>query len=136
MRHVNDGEIKMSANPVTWFEIYVKDMQRARAFYEKTLGTKLEKLETAASGVTEMWSFPMGKDSYGTTGALVKMSDGPAGGGGAIVYFECKDCSVEAGRVRANGGKIMKDKFAIPPHGFIALATDTEGNSIGLHSMQ
>jgi len=30
----------------------------------------------------------------------------------------------------------MKDKFAIPPHGFIALATDTEGNSIGLHSMQ
>jgi predicted enzyme related to lactoylglutathione lyase len=27
------------ANPVTWFEIYVKDMARAKAFYEKTLGS-------------------------------------------------------------------------------------------------
>ena len=27
----------MSGNPVTWFEIYVKDVQRAKAFYEKTL---------------------------------------------------------------------------------------------------
>jgi predicted enzyme related to lactoylglutathione lyase len=129
----------MSANPVTWFEIYVKDAQRAKAFYENTLTVKLEKLDTPAAEVAEMWSFPMGKDSkdtYGATGALVKMKDGPSGGpGGTVVYFECKDCSVEAGRIRANGGKIMKDKFAIGPHGFIALGTDTEGNMIGLHSM-
>ena len=42
---------------------------------------------------------------------------------------------MEAGRVRENGGKIMKDKFGIGPHGFIALESDT-GNMIGLHSMQ
>ena len=127
----------MRANPVTWFEIYVKDIQRAKAFYEKTLGTQLQKLDTDAAGVVQMLSFPMGKDSYGATGALVKMKDGPSGGGGGtIVYFECEDCAIEAGRVRANGGTIIKDKFAIGPHGFIALATDTEGNSIGLHSMK
>jgi predicted enzyme related to lactoylglutathione lyase len=126
----------MSANPVTWFEIYVKDMQRAKAFYEKTLAAKLEKLNTPASDISEMWTFPMGKDSYGATGALVKMDGGPAGGGaGTIVYFECDDCAVEAKRVPGNGGKIMKDKFGIGPHGFIALATDTEGNAFGLHSM-
>ena len=126
----------MSANPVTWFEIYVKDIERAKTFYEKTLALKLQRLETPAGDVLEMWSFPMGKDSYGATGALVKMKEGPSGGaGGTIIYFECKDCSVEADRIRANGGKIMKDKFAIGEHGFIALGTDTEGNSIGLHSM-
>ena len=126
----------MSANPVTWFEIYVKDMQRAKTFYEKTLALKLEKLATPAPAVTEMWSFPMRKDGYGTTGALVRMDGGPAGGGaGTVVYFECNDCAVEAGRVKANGGKIVKEKFAIGPHGFIALGTDTEGNAIGLHSM-
>jgi len=127
----------MSANPVTWFEIYVKDMQRAKSFYEKTLAAKLEKLDTPASDISEMWTFPMGKDSYGATGALVKMDGGPAGGGaGTIVYFECDDCAVESGRVRGNGGKVMKDKFGIGPHGFIALATDTEGNAFGLHSMK
>jgi hypothetical protein len=125
----------MSGNPVTWFEIYVKDMQRAKAFYEKILAVTLQTLDTSASGVTEMWTFPMGKDRYGATGALVKMADGPSGGGGTIVYFECEDCAVEAGRIRANGGRVMKDKFGIGQHGFIALGTDTEGNSIGLHSM-
>jgi predicted enzyme related to lactoylglutathione lyase len=56
--------------------------------------------------------------------------------GGTMVYFECDDCSVEAGRVRANGGRIMKDKFPIGPHGFIAIGSDSEGNMIGLHSMK
>jgi predicted enzyme related to lactoylglutathione lyase len=126
----------MSSNPVTWFEIYVKDMPRAKAFYEKTLSVQLGKLDTPASDVTEMWSFPMGKDSYGATGALVKMNDGPAGSGGTLVYFECNDCAVEAEKARANGGKVMKDKFSIGPHGFIALVYDTEGNVIGLHSMK
>ena len=125
------------ANPVTWFEIYVKDMERAKAFYEKTLGIKLQKLETPAKDITEMWSFPMGQDSYGATGALVKMRDGPAGTvGGTLVYFECQDCAVEAGRIRENGGKIMKDTFAIGQHGFIAHGNDCEGNMIGLHSMK
>ena len=126
----------MSRNPVTWFEIYVKDMERAKAFYEKTLGVKLQKLETPTTGINEMWSFPMGQDSYGSTGALVSMPDGPAGVGGTMVYFECQDCAAEARRVRENGGKIMKEKFAIGPHGFIALGTDSEGNMIGLHSMK
>jgi len=35
----------MSANPVTWFEIYVKDAQRAKAFYEKTLGLRAQSRE-------------------------------------------------------------------------------------------
>src|SRR6185369_1701512 len=79
----------MSGNPVTWFEIYVKDMERAKAFYEKTLGLKLQKLETPAEDVAEMWSFPTGQpDRYGATGALVKIADGPSGVGGTMVYFE------------------------------------------------
>jgi predicted enzyme related to lactoylglutathione lyase len=43
---------------------------------------------------------------------------------------------LEASRVGPAGGKVMKEKFPIGPHGFIALATDTEGNAIGLHSMK
>ena len=43
---------------------------------------------------------------------------------------------VEASRVEAAGGKIMKPKMPIGPHGFIALVFDTEGNLFGLHSMK
>jgi len=126
----------MSNNPVTWFEIYVQDAKRARAFYEATLSVSLEKLATPAAGVTEMWSFPMGRESYGASGALVKMDGVSSGGSGTIVYFECADCAVESGRVAGNGGKLVKPKFAIGQYGFIALATDTEGNMFGLHSLK
>jgi len=126
----------MSGNPVTWFEIYVQDAPRARRFYEATLAVTLAKLDTPVGDVTGMWSFPAARESHGATGALVKMDGVGSGGGGTIVYFECADCAVEAGRVTANGGTIVKPKFAIGQYGFIALATDTEGNMIGLHSMK
>jgi hypothetical protein len=127
----------MKGNPVGWFEIYVNDMRRARAFYEAVLGVSLKKMETPASDVAEMWAFPMQREGVGASGALVRMSgDGPSGGSATIVYFTCDDCSVEAGRVVPNGGKVMKHKFSIGQYGFIALVQDVEGNVIGLHSMR
>ena len=35
-------------NPVGWFEIYVDDMARAKAFYEAVFGKKLERLDNEA----------------------------------------------------------------------------------------
>ena len=35
----------MKTNPVVWFELYVQDMARARAFYETVLGATLSKLD-------------------------------------------------------------------------------------------
>lgn len=57
-------------------------------------------------------------------------------GNATIVYFTCDDCAKEASRVKSNGGRIKKDKFAIGELGFIALVSDTEGNVIGLHSLE
>jgi len=127
----------MAMNSVGWFEIYVKDMSRAKAFYEAVFDRKLEKLgDSGAPGISDMWAFPGKPDNAGATGALVKMENGPSGVGGIVVYFVCEDCSVESARVVKNGGKIMKDKFSIGQYGHIALVNDTEGNLIGLHSMK
>lgn len=125
----------MLTNPVGWFEIYVQDMQRAKAFYESVFQLKLEKLETPVPGL-EMWSFPMQMDRWGSGGALAKMQGVPSGGNSTLVYFSCADCAVEASRVKAAGGQIDRDKFSIGQYGFIALVVDTEGNMIGLHSLQ
>jgi uncharacterized protein len=123
----------MANNPVCWFEIYVQDTERAKRFYEAVLKVPLTKLE--APGM-DMWAFPMGMDSMGASGALVKMGGVPSGGNSTLVYFSCADCAVEAGRVAEAGGRIARGKMSIGQYGFIALAHDTEGNMFGLHSLQ
>ncbi len=123
----------MKHNPVNWFEIYVQDMARARKFYESVFQLKLEKIDSPG---TEMWGFPMDVDRFGASGSLVKMDGVPSGGNSIVIYFICVDCAVEASRVAAAGGRIQKEKMSIGKYGFIALAFDTEGNMLGLHSMQ
>ena len=121
----------MSSNPVIWFEIYVQDMPRAKAFYEQVLGTKLEKL---GSPDMDMWSFPSDMNKPGCTGALVKMSGVPSGGS-TLVYFHSEDCAIEEARIQKAGGKIQRPKMSIGQYGFVAMAYDPDGNLFGLHSM-
>ena len=92
----------MQIKPVGWFEIYVQDMQRAKAFYEAVFSIQLKKMEGPDQSL-EMFSFPGPMDDgNGASGALVKMKGGPTNGNGVIVYFTCKDCSEELGRVPGN----------------------------------
>jgi hypothetical protein len=77
----------------------------------------------------------MNMDQPGTSGALVRMDGVPSGGNSTIIYFGCDDCAVEARRVVAAGGKVKQEKLSLGQYGFMALANDTEGNLIGLHSM-
>ena len=123
----------MNENPIRWFEIYVQDMNRAKAFYQSVLKVELTKLNTPD---LDMWAFPMQMGNSGASGSLVKMDGMPSGGNSTLVYFGCKDCAEEAARVTGAGGKICREKFSIGEYGFIALATDTEGNMFGLHSMK
>jgi len=120
-------------NPVGWFEIYVQDMARAKRFYETVLGLALDRLEVDA---LEMWAFPMAMDAGGASGSLVRAAGIPSGGNSTLVYFRGVDCAVEAGRVAAAGGTLVREKFSIGQYGFVALAQDTEGNMIGLHSVE
>ena len=51
-------------------------------------------------------------------------------------YFMCADCVVEAAKAAKSVGQIVRENMSIGQYGHIALVTDTEGNMIGLHSMQ
>ena len=122
----------MKKNPVGWFEIYVQDMARAKAFYETVLDISLSSL--GVDGL-EMMAFPGDMIANGTSGALVRMPGVPSGGNSVMVYFNCDDCSLEGSRVAAAGGTVQRDKMSIGEYGFVVLATDTEGNMFGLHSL-
>jgi uncharacterized protein len=123
----------MTNNPVGWFEIYVQDMDRAKTFYESVFDVQLSKLDSPG---IEIWGFPMQPDRYGAPGALVRMPGFLSGNTSVIVYFSCTDCATEEAKAAKGGGKVVKPKVAIGQYGYISLVTDTEGNMIGLHSMQ
>jgi predicted enzyme related to lactoylglutathione lyase len=120
-------------NPVGWLEIYVSDMQRAKAFYETVLSQPLAEMPSPLPGLT-MYAFPMAQGGPGAGGALVSHPMRKPSPDGTLGYFSCADCAVEASRVAAAGGTLVQAKTPIGAFGFIALALDTEGNAIGFHS--
>ena len=123
-------------NPFTWVEIYVDDMSRAQKFYETVLNIELDELPMPEGmGEMQMMSFPWSENERNISGALVKMEHMKAGTGGTLVYFACDDCSLEESRVENAGGKVLQPKMAIGDYGFCSIVMDTEGNSVGLHSM-
>ena len=122
-------------NAVGWFDIYVKDLDRAVDFYESVLDTKLEETSDPTSE-TQMMSFPGDMTVYGAAGALVKTDHCSPGPGGTQIYFSVEDCKIQEARVTDSGGTVVRPKFSIGKFGFVALCQDTEGNMIGFNSMK
>ena len=123
------------ANPVGWFEIYVSDMARARVFYTTVFGRELMALPEIGDG-GEMYAFSWIESAGGAAGALVRNPMANPGKGGTMVYFSCNDVSDESARAVQAGGRLIQPKMAIGQYGHIALIEDSEGNMIGLHSLQ
>lgn len=123
-------------NPVGWFELYVNDMTRAKAFYQAVFQRELFDLPTWPGNDTQMAVFGMDMEATGAAGALVKSATTPPTPGSTTVYFSCVDCATEAARAAAAGGTVLEPKTSIGEYGFYAKVRDTEGNVIGLHSRQ
>jgi predicted enzyme related to lactoylglutathione lyase len=118
-------------NPVGWFEIPVKDMARAKAFYEHLFGIKLEEHDM---GPFKMAWFPMFEEAIGAAGSLVLGDGYTPSTNGVLVYFTAPNIEAHQTRVKEKGGTVLAEKFSIGEFGFVAMVQDTEGNKIGLHS--
>ncbi|QBH96342.1 VOC family protein [Limnobaculum zhutongyuii] len=123
----------MKYNPTVWFKIYVSDMERAVSFYQSLLDIELTKLSDTD---TEYFMFPYQEGIEGSGGALVKSNEGTPGSTGPRIYLACSDCAIQVSKVEAIGGRVISPKQSIGEFGFCATIEDTEGNVIGLHSMQ
>ncbi len=122
----------MERNVVGWFEIPVKEMDRAKKFYTSVFNKKLTDMPMPDY---EMATFDMVDDGPNSGGALVKGEETAPCPSGTLVYFSCDDIQNELSRVEKNGGKIVFPKTSIGEYGFISHIIDTEGNRIGLHSV-
>jgi uncharacterized protein len=122
----------MKDNALNWFEIYTADLKKAAAFYGTILGTKLT---PASMEGCNMAMFPCDADK-GVGGALTQMEGCKPGPGGTMVYLNVEgDLDNVLARIPAAGGKVIKGRTDIAPHGFIGVFSDPEGNIVGLHSM-
>ena len=127
----------MEYNAVGWFEIPVKDMDRAIKFYETIFEIKLDRNELG--GLDMAW-FPWRENASGASGSLV-MNDAfyTPSQEGTLVYFNSLsgDLANELGKVEAAGGQVVAEKKLIKENvGYMGLFIDTEGNRIALHSRQ
>ncbi len=125
--------MKKSSNPVGWFELPVKEMKRAKAFYQQVFKVKLE---VAKMGACRMAFFAMSDKTYGTAGALVEGKDYKPSTSGVLVYFFTADIEATLALAKENGGRVLLPKTSIGEYGFIGWFRDCEGNRVGLHAMK
>lgn len=121
---------------IAWFELPAVDFERAARFYETALDVELTR---EVVGGVPMAVFP---HEDGATGGCVIHNPQqlrPAQpGDGALVYLHAEP-SLQAAmkRVEKAGGKQDGSLVELPNgYGFIGFFIDSEGNRVGLHSLE
>ncbi|MCO4095304.1 MAG: VOC family protein [Acidovorax sp.] len=120
-------------NALNWFEIPVTDFARAKTFYESVLGITITPLQMGGATMGMLSS-----DPHAVGGAIVCGEGAAPSQDGTMVYLNGgEDLAPMLARVQAAGGQVAVPKTEIGnDFGFFAHFVDTEGNKVGLHSMQ
>ena len=123
-----------TTNSLNWFEIPVKDLERSKKFYETIFTIKMEMYEMEG---TKMAFFPWTPGSGKATGGLAQGPNYTPGTQGTIVYLNANpNMDKVLAKVEAAGGKVTVPKMSIGENGHVAFIMDTEGNNVGIHSIQ
>ena len=123
-----------TTNSLNWFEIPAKDLARAKKFYERILGIKMELMEMPGMNAA---MFPNTPGSGKANGSVTQSKTHKPAKSGCVVYLNANpDLKTALSKVARAGGTVVMPKTSIGPNGFMAFFIDTEGNRIGLHSMK
>ncbi|MEL7043178.1 MAG: VOC family protein [Pseudomonadota bacterium] len=116
-------------NPVLYFEIPVRDMDRAVSFYEAVLDLKLRR--EVVDGY-EMAFFPRHDAHPGASGALAKGDVYNPSHDGAVIYFDVPNIDVVIDLALERGSRILYEKKDLGQAGYVAELEDSEGNRLAL----
>jgi predicted enzyme related to lactoylglutathione lyase len=116
------------SNAINWFEIPVRDIDKAAAFYGAVLGAALKREDFFGTPHAIFMA-------EGVGGALIQDARRPPASAGSTVYLHAPD-GVSACLARAieAGGKVVQPATAIGPFGTIGLFADLDGNVVGVHT--
>lgn len=123
----------MSTDAISWFEIPVRDLDRAQRFYEAVLERKLAR-ETM--GAEQLAIFPAAEGRIQGCITLGVQPVAPSATGTRVYLDASPSIDAALSRVADAGGKVVTRKTALPSGmGYWAHLSDTEGNVVGLHAM-
>jgi predicted enzyme related to lactoylglutathione lyase len=131
-------KITDTTNVITWFEIPVVDIERAKKFYETILDIVMViRNDGNDQGVFFPYNPQVIQATSGrVTGVLSKSERNSPSAKGTVVYINASPSIQDVlDRIEKAGGKIIAPKTLIPA-GFIAIIIDSEGNKVGLHAEQ
>lgn len=120
-------------NFINWFEIPSTDFKRAVTFYKGIFSIEIQEIEMFG---TQMGLLP--SDGQNVSGAVIHGEGYEPSSKGPLLYLNGGENLQDIlDKVEAHHGKIIVPKTQISPDmGYFALFIDTEGNKLGLHSMQ
>lgn len=119
-------------NAINWFEIPVKNFERAKSFYSTVLAVEISEVPMPES---KYGVFPYDSDNNKVGGAIMQMNGAEPSAEGVTVYLNGGDnLATPLARVEQAGGKVIIPKTDIGENGYMAHFLDTEGNKIAFHS--
>jgi uncharacterized protein len=117
---------------VVHFEIHAEDPERAAAFYRGLFGWQITRWE----GPQDYWLIRTGEGQPGIDGGLLRRQGPSPAEGQPVQGYVCTvgvaSLDEMLGKLGAAGGRVAMPRMAIPGVGWLAYATDTEGNLFGM----
>ena len=113
------------------FEMSFEDAERIKSFYSKVFGWSFQQY---GDDSMPYWLTTTGSDAEpGINGGMMLRQGGMPAGTTNTMGVESVDKAVET--IKSAGGTIILEKMAVPGMGWVAYATDTEGNQFGVFEM-
>ncbi|SNB45243.1 VOC family protein [Geobacter sp. DSM 9736] len=111
------------ANPFVHVELLTNDVPRAKEFYTKLFGWKLEEIPTMNYTIINV--------EKGTGGGMMKnpMPDGPSHW---LAYVHVDDAVAATEKARSLGATICKEVTEIPDFGWFSVIMDPTGAAIAM----
>lgn len=120
------------AHSIVYFEIAGKDIDRLEAFYKGVFEWQVR--DSGMPGVDYRLIQTGEREGEGVGGGMYKRQaeEGAEPAGQILVYFGVESMDEYVGRIQSLGGRILQPTRAIPTVGYIAVASDPEGNVFAL----
>jgi uncharacterized protein len=121
---------KKTAASIIWFEIPADNLDRAKAFYGKLFGWKINPFPGLPTPETQNYlHIDTGGEDASPDGGLMKRMHPEQS---ITNYINVPSVTESMAKVEKLGGKICVPKTAVMQMGYFAVCQDTEGNTFAL----